>query len=187
MFFFCDQVPGTRLRPLTNDLPKPLIPIYQKPLITFALDHLCEFGVGSFVVNTHHLAGKIDHLFRNGIYRGRPVSLVHEPDILGTGGGIRNVRALLRNESFIVYSGDLLTDFDLAPLIEEHFYAANDVTLALRHTGLATDIAFEGRRVIDIGNKYGHAGEYDFANVSVWNSTIFVLFLPGNVSFIPIL
>src|ERR1043165_6418354 len=45
---------GTRLRPLTEDLPKPLIPIYQKPLMTFALDHLLSAGVQSFVINTHH-------------------------------------------------------------------------------------------------------------------------------------
>src|SRR6185503_14740760 len=96
---------GTRLRPLTNDLPKPAIPIYQKPLITFALDHLRAVGVKTFVVNTHHLAPKIERLFSGGNYAGCPVSLVHEPDILGTGGGIRNVKGLLRNEPFIVYSG----------------------------------------------------------------------------------
>ena len=45
---------GTRLRPLTEDLPKPLIPIFQKPLITFALDHLFDLGVKSFIINTHH-------------------------------------------------------------------------------------------------------------------------------------
>ena len=46
---------GLRLRPLTEDLPKPLVPIFQKPLITFAFDHLAAAGVQSFVVNTHHL------------------------------------------------------------------------------------------------------------------------------------
>src|SRR4051794_33659462 len=96
---------GTRLRPLTEDLPKPKIPIYQKPLMTFGLDHLHQAGVRSFVINTHHLAPKIESLFPGRTYRGCPLSLVHEPDILGTGGGIRNVRSLLRNEPFIVYSG----------------------------------------------------------------------------------
>jgi mannose-1-phosphate guanylyltransferase len=46
---------GTRLRPLTDDLPKPLIPIFQKPLITFALDHLIGAGVERFIINTHRL------------------------------------------------------------------------------------------------------------------------------------
>jgi mannose-1-phosphate guanylyltransferase len=178
---------GTRLRPLTEDLPKPAIPIYQKPLITFALDHLFELGIKSFVINTHHLPAKLNRLFPDMTYRGCPVSLVHEPDLLGTGGGIRNVQRQLGDKPFIVYSGDLLTDFDLAPLVAEHFRAGNDVTLALRKTGLATDVALQNSRVVDIGNRHGHTGEYDFANVSVWNSTIFQRIPPGNVSFIPII
>ena len=179
---------GTRLRPLTDDLPKPLIPIFQKPLITFALDHLFGLGVESFVINTHHLAAEFDRLFPEGTYHGCPLSLVHEPDLLGTGGGIKNVEALLGNEPFLVYSGDLLTDFDLAPLIEEHFRAGNDVTLALRKTGLAAGVALQNCRVVDIENKYGQPGEYDFANVSVWNPEIFQRIPPAqNISFIPIL
>jgi mannose-1-phosphate guanylyltransferase len=179
---------GTRLRPLTDDLPKPLIPIFQKPLITFALDHLSALGVESFVINTHHLATQFEGLFGCGTYAGHPLRLVHEPDLLGTGGGIKNVEGLLRPEPFIVCSGDLLTDFALEPLVEEHFRKGNDVTLALRKTGLAAGMALQNGRVVDIENKYGHAGEYDFANVSVWNPDIFRRIPPAqNISFIPIL
>lgn len=179
---------GTRLRPLTDDLPKPLIPIFQKPLITFALDHLCGLGVESFVINTHHLATAFERLFGGGTYAGRPLRLVHEPDLLGTGGGIKNVEGVLRPGPFIVYSGDLLTDFALEPLLEEHFRKRNDVTLALRQTGLAAGVALQEGRIVDIGNKYGHAGEHDFANVSIWNPEIFQRIPPAqNLSFIPIL
>jgi NDP-sugar pyrophosphorylase family protein len=114
--------------------------------------------------------------------------LVHEPDLLGTGGGIKNVEELLRPEPFLVYSGDLLTDFALEPLLEEHFRKRNDVTLALRQTGLAAGVALQEGRIVDIENKYGHAGEYDFANVSIWNPEIFQRIPPAqNLSFIPIL
>jgi len=180
---------GTRLRPLTDALPKPLIPIFQKPLITFALDHLCALGVESFVINTHHLATAFEKLFGDGTYAGHPLRVVHEPDLLGTGGGIKNMEELLRPEPFIVYSGDLLTDFALEPLVEEHFRQGNDVTLALRRTGLAAGVALQDGRVVDIENKYGHAGEYDFANVSIWNpEKIFQRIPPAqNLSFIPIL
>src|SRR3984893_5323483 len=177
---------GRRLRPLTDDLPKPLIPIFQKPLITFALDHLCGLGVESFVINTHHLATQFEDL--GGTYAGHPLRLVHEPVLLGTGGGLKNVEGLLRPEPFIVYSGDLLTDFALEPLIDEHFRKGNDVTLALRKTGLAAGVALQDGRVVDIENKYGHSGKYDFANVSIWNPEIFQRIPPAqNISFIPIL
>src|SRR5438045_5624341 len=54
---------GKRLRPLTDDLPKPLIPIFQKPLITFALDHLLSLDVQSFVINTHHRPERFADVF----------------------------------------------------------------------------------------------------------------------------
>jgi NDP-sugar pyrophosphorylase family protein len=116
------------------------------------------------------------------------VQLVHEPEILGTGGGIKNIEPLLRDESFIVYSGDILTDIDLKPLLEEHFRAGNDVTLALRDTGLGKDVTLEGVRVVDMENRYGHAGRYDFAGISLWTRAIFERIPPRqNLSFIPIL
>jgi len=176
------------LRPLTEDLPKPLIPVYQKPLITFVLDHLLSIGVGSFVINTHHRPEPFRELFEGNAYRGHPVELVHEPEILGTGGGIKNVERLLPDELFISYSGDLLTDIELEPLLAEHRRAGNDVTLALRETHLGRDVALEGNRVVDITNKYGRPGRYDFAGICVWTRAIFERIPPGQpVSYIQIL
>ncbi|HEY2800320.1 MAG TPA: nucleotidyltransferase family protein, partial [Chthoniobacterales bacterium] len=179
---------GTRLRPLTDDLPKPLVPIFQKPLITFALDHLAAAGVKSFVINTHHLPAQFETLFAGGSYRDLPVRLVHEPVLLETGGGIKNAQASLGAEPFLVYSGDLLTDLPLIPLLEEHFCQGNDVTLALRHTGLAAQVAFRDGLVLDIGNRHGQRGNLDYANVSVWSPQAFDRFSLGEkISFIPVL
>lgn len=179
---------GTRLRPLTDDLPKPLVPIFQKPLITFALDHLIAAGVKSFVINTHHLPAQFEAVFAGSSYRGRPLHLVHEPILLETGGGIKNAEALLGEAPFLVYSGDILTDFALGPLLEEHFRSGNDVTLALRETGLARQVTVRDGRVLDIGGRRGHLGEYDYANVSVWNPSAFGRFSLGKkISFVPIL
>ena len=179
---------GLRLRPMTEQRPKPLVPIFQKPLITFALDHLRSLGIESFVINTHRLATQFEDAFAERSYAGAPVRLVHEPDLLETGGGIKNIEAVLRAEPFIVYSGDILTDIDLQPLIEAHFAHGNDVTLALRETGLARGVAVKDGRVIDISNRYGHAGTHDFANVSIWNPNIFAR-IPAaqKISFVPIL
>ena len=176
---------GMRLRPLTEELPKPLIPIYQKPLITFVLDHLISIGVRSFVINTHHRPEPFRELFTGSVYRGHPVELVHEPEILGTGGGIKNVERLFRDELFISYSGDLLTDIELQPLLDEHFRAGNDVTLALRETHLGKDVALEGNRVVDITNRYGHEGRYDFAGICVWTRAVFERIPPAqHVSYV---
>jgi len=179
---------GTRLRPLTDHLPKPLVPIFQKPLITFALDHLIDLGIESFVINTHRLPEQFADAFPDQTYRDRPVGLVHEPELLGTGGGIKNIEPHLKSAPFIAYSGDVLTDIDLQPLIDEHFRCGNDVTLALRDTGLAAAVAFRNGRVVDISNRYGVVGNYDFANIAVWNPEIFERIPPNRrISFIPII
>jgi len=178
---------GRRLRPLTEDLPKPLIPIFQKPLITFALDHLIDAGLERFVINTHKQAELFETSFCDNEYQGHSVTLVHEPDLLETGGGIKNAERYLANDLFLTYSGDILTDLPLQPLIDEHFRRGNDVTLALRETGLASEVALRAHRVVDIANRYGTEGNLDFANVAVWNSNVFQQIPPRRkISFIPI-
>ena len=180
---------GNRLRPLTDDLPKPLIPIFQKPLITFALDHLIAAGVQSFVINTHRLPNLFHEFFSENAYDGHSVAIAHEPDLLETGGGIKNVEGILGKEPFIVYSGDILTDVALEPLIAEHFRAGNDVTLGLRrNTGLGAGVVMRDGRVVEISTKSDPKENFDYANISVWNPEIFGR-IPATrkISFIPIL
>lgn len=180
---------GTRLRPLTDELPKPLLPIFQKPLITFCLDHLIAAGIRHFVINTHHLSGHFRELFKGGAYRDLPVELIHEPVLLETGGGIKNAQPLLGSEPFIVYSGDILTDIDLKGLIDEHARSGNDVTLGLRKTGLASGVTLENGRIVSISREVSEApGRFDYANVSVWTPKIFERIPnPVKISFIPVL
>jgi NDP-sugar pyrophosphorylase family protein len=179
---------GTRLRPLTDELPKPLVPIFQKPLITFALDHLIDIGIDNIFINTHRLPERFAEAFPENRYRRLTLHFVNEPVLLDTGGGIKNIEADLGNEPFLTYSGDVLTDIRLQPLIDEHFKRANDVTLALRHTGLGSAVAFRDNRVVDISNRYGVAGEFDFANIAVWSPSVFGK-IPAKekISFIPVL
>ena len=178
---------GTRLRPLTEDLPKPLIPIFQKPLITFALDHLIAAGVQSLSL-TRTGSRTCFKFFSGNAYDGRSVTLAHEPDLLETGGGIKNVEGFLGKEPFIVYSGDILTDVALEPLIAEHFRAGNDVTLGLRrNTGLGAGVVMRNGRIVEISTKSNPKENFDYANISVWNPEVFAR-IPGKrkISFIPI-
>jgi NDP-sugar pyrophosphorylase family protein len=179
---------GTRLRPLTDELPKPLVPIFQKPLVTFALDHLIDIGIQKLFINTHRLPEAFDDAFPGHRYRNLSLTFVNEPVLLETGGGIKNLERELGNEPCITYSGDVLTDISLQQLIGEHSDKGNDVTLALRHTGLGSAIAVHGNRVVDISNRYGVHGEFDFANIAIWNPSVFSRIPPNQkISFIPIL
>jgi len=183
---------GIRLRPLTYLLPKPLLPIFGKPLITFALDHLRQAGIEKFWVNSHHLPEQFAAHFPNNDYNGIPFELVHEAALLETGGGIKNIEDRIGDEAFVVYSGDILTDLPVQRLIEEHYLKRNDVTLALRTTGFSTGIRWhpETGRVVDLLGALGSSeqGQYDFAGISVWNPSVFPR-IPRStrISFVPII
>jgi mannose-1-phosphate guanylyltransferase len=183
---------GTRLRPLTNLLPKPLLPVFGKPLITFAFEHLLQVGIEQILVNTHHLPEKFAAYFSETEYRGASLEFVHEPVLLGTGGGLKNLEDRIGQEPLIVYSGDILTDVAVEHLIEEHFLKENDVTLALRTTNFAKVIHWDSNtgRVLDIKGSMGSGieAELDFANISIWNATVFSR-IPARteISFVPIL
>jgi NDP-sugar pyrophosphorylase family protein len=179
---------GTRLRPLTEELPKPLVPIFQKPLITFALDHLIGLGIDKIFINTHRLPETFAAVFPENHYSGLDLTFVNEPVLLDTGGGIKNIETQLGRAPFITYSGDVLTDVALEPLIEEHLSRGNDVTLALRQTDFGSAIALRDGRVVDISGRHGIPGNFDFANIAIWSSAIFDRIPPAQkISFIPIL
>jgi NDP-sugar pyrophosphorylase family protein len=148
---------GTRLRPLTEVLPKPLVPVCLKPLIAYGFDHLRAHGVERFVVNTHWLPKAWTQAFPEGRYGRSSIAFRHEPEVLETAGGIKNVEDLLGGEPFIVYNGDILTDLPLAPVLAAHKAGGHEVTMVLRSSGGPLQVAFDSKssRVTDIGGKLG--------------------------------
>jgi NDP-sugar pyrophosphorylase family protein len=183
---------GERLRPLTDQLPKPLIPVFHQPLITYAFDHLLAAGVREFVVNTHHLPEAYTRAFPDNSYRGAPIAFRQEAPVrLETAGGIANVRDLLGDEPFIVYNGDILTNLPLEPLIRTHEAEGNLVTLALRSNGPALHIGYDDTtgRVTDIRNKLGsgNEGTHLFTGIYICSPEFLDWLTPGKVeSVIPI-
>jgi len=132
---------GTRLRPLTEKTPKPLLPIGGRPIITYAMEHLRCAGVQRFIVNTHHCAEKYQEVFPDSCWRGIPITFRHEPVLLDTAGGIKNIEDLLcDDERLIVYNGDIITNLPLKPLMERHFELQTQATLALRSHGPLTNV-----------------------------------------------
>jgi len=160
---------GTRLKELTALRPKPLIPVCQKPLITFAFDHLIRCGIERLVINTHHCPEVYAEVFPEAIYRGVPLVFRHEPVLLETAGGIGNVADLLGDEPFLVCNGDILTDLPVDWLIARHLESGNEVTLALRSFGGPAHISLDldSDRIVDIRNMLGSgaAQEYLFTGV----------------------
>ena len=123
---------GTRLRPLTDRTPKPLIPVNGVPLIFYNLALLKKHGITRVVINLHHLGSQISALLGDGRRFGFHFDYSFEKKILGTGGGIKKAEKFLSNGSFLVLNGDIISDLPLQKMISAHQKKKPMATLALR-------------------------------------------------------
>ena len=123
---------GTRLRPLTETIPKPMIPVVGVPNIVRVIEHLKAHGIRDLVINLHHLPKPIrDHL-GDGSDLQVNIQYTLEETILGTGGGIKNAAHLLGNETVIVVNGDVLFTPDIDTALASHRSNGALATLVVR-------------------------------------------------------
>jgi hypothetical protein len=182
---------GARLRPLTENCPKPLLPIGGRPLITFAMDHCLSIGVGRFIVNTHHCAAAYDETFPDGNWRGTPILFRHEPVLLDTAGGLKNIEDLIEEEeTILVYNGDILSDLPLSRLLAAHTAGGREVTLALRSSGPLRNVCLDARgEICDFRDLLGNRGVRRclFSGISVVEKRFLRRLIPGKAeSTIPV-
>jgi mannose-1-phosphate guanylyltransferase len=128
---------GTRLRPITYGIPKPMAPVLNRPLMEHILRLLARHGFAETIANLHWFPETIEGRFGDGSGFDLDLSYSHEGRLLGTAGGVRNVASFL-GDSFLVVAGDALTDIDLAAMREFHE----------SHDGIAT---MATKRVPDTG------------------------------------
>ena len=151
---------GTRLRPLTETCPKPLLLLGGRPIITYAMERLLEAGVERFIVNTHHCPECYAEAFPDGLWRGVPILFRHEPVLLDTAGGLKNIEALLNEDDAIFcYNGDIIADFSLERLRRLHDAERPEATLILRSTGRPLNVSINARgEVCDLRHTLGDPG-----------------------------
>ena len=122
---------GTRLRPLTYDVPKPLVPVANRPVMEHILLLLRRHRFGPVIANLHSFPDTIRDRFGDGSGLGIDLTYSHEDELLGTAGGVRNVADFFGDEPFLVMAADALTDIDLAALRAAHEANEGIATLAV--------------------------------------------------------
>ena len=179
---------GERLRPITNHLPKPLLPILGRPLIDIILGRITAVCSGKIGVNLHYKPEMIRDWIGRSPYRDR-VTFFSEDPILGTGGALKNAEAFLAGGPFLVHNADILLDVDFTRLVETHLDSGNIATLAThRLPKLSNVILDEADLVIDVENPGDSrpdperiARKVAYTGVAVYSPEI-LRFLPPGVS-----
>jgi NDP-sugar pyrophosphorylase family protein len=121
---------GTRLKPLTDSIPKPLLPIKGKPIIEHAINNFRKHNIKDIILSVGYQAEKIKSYFGNGDSLGVKISYCVEKEPLGTGGAIKEAYKNLK-ETFVAINGDNLSDFDWTKILKEHKLNKALITLAL--------------------------------------------------------
>lgn len=120
---------GTRLRPITYSIPKPLVPVFDAPVVSYTIDILRRCGIEEAVVNLHHLPANIRNTLGTS-YSGVHIHYSHEPEILGAVGGIREALPMLDDGPIPVINGDILFDIDLRAMLDYHTRTGAVLTLS---------------------------------------------------------
>lgn len=172
---------GERLRPLTDSLPKPLVPLAGKPLLGWHLERLARAGFEEVVVNVSWLGHQLMEVVGDGSDFGIAVSYSDEGDnALETGGGILQALPLLGDEPFLVINGDIFTDFPLNKLAPTTMLAHLVLVPNPPHNP-GGDFALHGPRVVEQGELH------TFSGIGVYHPDLFKKCIPGKFPLAPLL
>ncbi|MEY4260028.1 MAG: hypothetical protein RL656_1001, partial [Bacteroidota bacterium] len=178
---------GTRLRPLTNNIPKALVPLNGIPLLELAIRRLKYYGFNEIIINVHHFADKIMAFLEEKNNFDIEIHISNEEKILlDTGGGLKNAAWFLKDEPFLVVNADIVTNLNLADMVKFHQEHSFMATLAVQTRESSRQMMFNDQNLLS-GWRNHQTGEeiisraienptfYSFSGIHVINPEIFEL------------
>lgn len=169
---------GDRLRPLTDEMPKPLLPVLNLPSICYALSLLKEAGIDQIIINLHYRHKDIIDFFKTNDNFGLDIEFSIEETILGTGGGFKKCEDMIGDSDVVLINSDLIIDLDVKSLIALHLEKKSPATLVLKKTDKAPvigPVSVNGGRIIDFKNFLGtnKTSEYIYTGAGIVSPLIF--------------
>ncbi len=166
---------GTRLRPLTYNTPKPMVPLFDKPFLQHQLEHLRRHGITDVVINLHYLSESISDYFGDGHDLGMRIEYSFEEKPLGTAGAVKLAERYFDGEPMVVFNGDILTDIDVGELVAYHQARQAKATIAMIRV---TDPTAYGLIFTDLDGRivrFLEKPSWDEATVDTVNTGLYVL------------
>ncbi len=174
---------GSRLRPITDTIPKAMIEVGGRPLVDYAVETLVRSGIREAIVNLHHHGHLIREHLGDGSRHGLTLTYSEEDPLLGSGGGIRKARAMLEDEDFATLNADTIIDLDLRKIIPMHRGGSAVATMVLRKDPamesyglIRTNSAHRVVQLLDTpvrGGKPGSGEAYMYSGVQLLSPRIF--------------
>ncbi len=175
---------GERLLPITNHIPKPLLPIVGKPVLEMILERLSRLHLSGIGINLHHKGDLLEDWISHSPYR-KGIVVFPEQPILGTGGALKNAAWFLSKGTFLVHNGDILSDIDMEKLIDVHKLSGNLATLAVHDFPKFNNVSVDSRGLLKgVGAEPSEAASHKllaFTGIAVYNAE-FLRFLPDGAS-----
>ncbi len=169
---------GTRLRPLTYNTPKPMVPLFGKPFLLYQIELLRKHGITEIIINLHYLSDAIKNVLGDGSKYGVKLFYSYESEPLGTAGAVKNAEEFFNDEPMLVFNGDVLTDIDLTAVIETHKRTQAKATLTLIKVQDPTQfglVFLDGEKRITRFHEKPTAEEAAMFKVDTVNAGIYVL------------
>lgn len=155
---------GSRLAPLTETCPKPLLVIADKPILTHIIEHLRDQGVGRFILSVNYLSQMIIDHYGDGTEHGVVIDYVHESMRMGTGGALGLIESDVLSEPFLCLNGDILNDIDVSSLQQQHRTKGWDATMVVREHGVT--VPYGVVKTTEAGD-FDHAEEKPTLNFNI--------------------
>ena len=180
---------GTRLKPLTDNIPKALITLNNTPLLEILIKKLQSYDINDMIINTHHHADKIAEFLKKNEYFGSDIKISLEKDLLDTGGGLKKASWFFKDEQyFLVHNVDIISDINITDMINHHIENNAVATLAVRKRETSRQLLFnrdmklcgwknrKTNEVIIPDKNIAESSEYAFSGIHIISSDLFSYF-----------